>query len=104
MIDFKKPLECDHGEVLAVDGNEKHQQRVMVDSVYFWVCKSDGVPMSSKLTNKFTVRNKKTNRDMAISEIWKIYRMHYEVMSQTGAPDAGEVVDALIAAGLLKED
>lgn len=75
MIDWTKPLECDHGTVkvrqfggemnVSIDANDENVLTYAINKV-------TGVAIINFLDDKFTVRNKKTNRDRAI-EILKKY-------------------------------
>jgi len=103
MIDWTKPLECDGGDVIKIsDGRGS----VLVTfgkgllaieyTVYF-----DGNLINPRLPRTFTVRNKKTNRDRAIDVAFKAmddppFFMHPQRVE--------DFIDALIEAGLLKED
>lgn len=100
-IDWDKPLECDKGHVVKL--GELHNKIEVglggvTNGLRYFVNKEHGWPVSEHLTdNRFRVRNVKTNRDKAID-------MGEGYVRSKAHEDIPQFVDALIAAGLLKED
>lgn len=98
-IDWSGLLECKIGDVcLTHKDTADHLINIQLYGVCFDVYKSSGVPDKNAVVREdnCTVRNKKTNRDKAI-EIANKHNDHFSELLFT-------FTDALIEAGLLKED
>ena len=101
-IDWDKPLENKYGEVklLVTDGFKA--QVDLAECMSYWVYMESGKYVGAVLDESFTVRNKVTNRDRA----YCITRLHSMTLNTETSDDdwALHLVDALIEAGLLRED
>lgn len=97
MINWDKPLESNHG---AAERSHIEGGMVIVScsGVTYVVDKESGIPIERFLPRSLTIINKKTNRDKAI-----------EIAGKHDHPNSlfselCRYTDALIQAGLLKED
>ncbi len=101
MIDWNKPLECNAGDVQKLSHRGNSLVRVQIYDVSFDACKMTGKPLRNMMLNedRCTVRNKKSNRDKAID----IGRKALE-SSIVNSSITGNIVDALIEAGLITDD
>lgn len=100
MIDWDKPIECDHGELRIAQGfGVSTGVAVALDGAVFWIVeKETGAPFSDAVGDpwdSFLVRNKISMRDKAIAVIERKFAL-------TVGPS--KIVDVLIANGLLKDD